>query len=242
MKKQTTYTIRLTLWSLAILLTGSFLFTGCGEDDPVVEPKDYGSSKVTFYHVNTGLVNEVAFFRSDSIPVSSTHPMYEGTVNATVPNGENLSYSVKGLDGTVLASTTGSHDSSQFATVIFSGNANQKDLFIAKSEKIEVAEGNVAIRFVHAASDAGPRSLKIGSAAGAPVASGISYMGASDKYVLVGSDTKALVIVDETTSKPPITLTVDLSSGKVWTVVFHGTEAPVDEAYKWTGSLISDQQ
>ena len=247
MNKRLLYMTRSAMLGLTALLLGTFLLTGCGgDDDPVEPPKDYGFSKVTFLHANPGRTNEVAFFRNDSTTISvpsKPRLAYDEMFVSTVPNGENLSYSVKAIDGTELANTTGSHDSSQIATLIFSGNATTSDLFLATTNSIATpGSGNVAIRFVHAAMNEGPRSLKLGSSSGATVVSDIAYKGASSAYVSIGSDTKILSIVDESTTPPTsIDLSVDLSVAKVWTVVLMGSKAALSDELKLKGKLIADQ-
>lgn len=241
MNKRTSHTIRLAFYSLAILLAGSFILAGCGEDDPVAPPKDYGFSPVTFLHVNTGLPTGVTFLWGDSTPVSSQSPIYGEFFKATVPNGESQKYTVKGLDGSTLATTTGAHDSSQYATVIFSGNVDQREVFVASTKKINPSGGKVAVRFVHAARDAGPRALKIGSPDGAPIASNIAYKGSSGAYISINADTDVLSIVDDSEAKDPINIPVNLTVGKAWTVIFHGSENAVNPEYRWKATLIADE-
>ncbi|MCE2504464.1 MAG: hypothetical protein J4G05_10470 [Chlorobi bacterium] len=54
MSEQLRNLLRFTTYGLAVLFPGSFGLTGCGEDDPVVPPKDLGFSSVTFLHANPG--------------------------------------------------------------------------------------------------------------------------------------------------------------------------------------------
>ncbi|MGE3802248.1 MAG: hypothetical protein AB7H80_14625 [Candidatus Kapaibacterium sp.] len=245
MKKRTGHTLRTALYSLALLLVGSFGLTGCGEDDPVTPPKDYGFSSVTFLHANPGRITGIAFFLGDTTLISadaSEQPQYEGTFKKTVPNGESQKYTVKDLSGTELASTTAAHDSSQYIMVIYSGNATASDVFVAATKKISSSSGGkVAVRFVHAAKDAGSRSLKIGAADGASIASNVSYKGASGAFISVDVATDTLWIVDESGAKAAIPVPVNLSVGEVWTIVFHGSEGALTPELKWRGTPIADK-
>ena len=230
---------------MAALLLGSFGLTGCGEDDPVT-PRDFGFSKVTFLHANPGRKDsKVAFFWGDTVAVSSSRPSYLGTLNATVPNGENLKYSVKALDGTTLALATGAHDSAQHAMVVYTGNALTDDLFVAATKKISSSSsGKAAVRFVHAAKDAGPRALKIGTPEGATIAANVSYQRASGAFISIDAATDTLWIVDNSDGKDPIPVPVNLSLANVWTIVFHGVENPadpvVDADLKWRGTPVAE--
>ena len=143
----------------------------------------------------------------------------------------------------VLGSGTGSHDSSKITTIVYAGDALLHEIFVATTTRIDPGAGNVAIRFIHAAKDAGARILKANSANGTTIATQ-SYKGASGSYVSIPTTTASLWIVDTATTnpKPPIEVPVlDLTSATSWSVVFYGTENPVTPNLAWTGQLIADE-
>jgi hypothetical protein len=246
MREQMSSHYRKLLGLLFTAALGAVTMVGCGGDDPVAPPPDLGSSSVTFLHVNPGRDAAVAFFRADTIQIGSgatATPQYAGFFKATVPNGTNLKYTAKATSGQVLASGTGSHDSSKIATVVYAGDALLHEIFVASTTRIEPGAGNVAIRFIHAAKDAGARILKANSANGTTISTQ-SYKGASGSYVTIPATTTSIWIVDTATTNPkaPIEVQIgDLSAATSWSVVFFGTENPVQPSLAWTGQLIADE-
>lgn len=231
------------LRGVAAVFAAALLVAGCGDDDgPSDPPKDYGISPVTFLHANPGRDGEVAFFRGETTRVGSDALAYGETFKVSVPNGENLNYMVKSLSGQTLTSTTGAHDSSQYAMVIYTGDATTDESFVVSTNKINPNTGNVAVRFIHAAKDAGTRSLHINDSTGAVVATNLAYKGGSETYVSVPIlGTSRFWIVDPTHSTPAIEVPVNLAFGSAWTIVFHGSRSAITEELEWMGTPIADE-
>lgn len=229
---------------LLTIAAAGLLLVGCNDDDgPTDPPRDFGTSNVTFLHVNPGREGAVAFFRGDSIRIGTQQTVdYESMFKASVPNGENLRYMVTSLSGQTLATATGSHDSSQITTVVYSGDAVTDDLFIVSTERITTNPGSVAVRFIHAAKDAGARSLHINDSVGAAVAQNLEYKEGNATFIsvpIVG--TTSFWIVDPTKNTAAIEVPINLAFGSAWTIVFHGARTAIDPDLRWQGSPIADE-
>lgn len=230
------------LWGLLVIAVSGMTAVGCGDDDPVDPPKDFGTSSVTFLHANPGRDGEVAFFRGETTRIGSDALGYAETFKATVPNGENLNYTIKSLSGQTLTSSTGTHDSSQYAMVVYTGDAVTDEAFVVATKKISTSTGNVAVRFVHAAKDAGERSLHINDSTGAAVQQNLAYKAGSTTYVSVPVlGTNSFWIVDPSHSTPAIEVPVNLAFGSAWTIVFHGARNAIDPNLAWKGTPVADQ-
>ncbi len=221
-----------------LLLGAGSMMVGCGEDDPVIPP-DFGESLVTFLHANPGRVGNVAFFRSDTIQITTMTPKYGEFFNAMTPNGSSIKYLVKATDGTSLKSVRAEQDSGKVTMVVFTGDANADEVFFAASTKGNTGT-NAAVRFVHAAKDAGTRDLRIGDPAGAAISSNLSYKGASGAYISVSTNTDTLWIVDPADAANNIAIPVTLTAGLGYSIVFHGSEGAIDPALQWQGLIIAD--
>ncbi len=224
--------------AMMILAAGATVLTGCGEDDPVTPP-DYGESSVTFLHANPGRPSGVGFYRNDSTQVGSGTTVYEGFFTATTPNGPSVKYTVKSGSGEALRSVSGAQDTVKNTMVVYTGSATTDSLFMASSTWTEPGT-NAAVRFIHASQGAGARDLRMGAPGGAAIAQNLRYKQANGSYITVPIATDTLWIVDPSDAANNVAVPINLMAGRGYSIVFIGTENPVDPQFAWKGLIIAD--
>lgn len=219
--------------ALGLITITGLLLTGCG-DDPVDPgpPEPEGFSRTTFFHANPAYTSEVYFYRGDTTDLS-VNLAYGKFVTREVPNGSDVKYSVKAADGTSLSSTSARFDSTLKEIVIFTGDANTREVIIASANSLtSIGASNAAVRFVHAEKDAQKKQILVNDTNGLVLtASTVSYKGGSEFVQVPTSSTARFWIVDPEKKETAIEVPAgNLTPGEHYTIVLHGAKAaPVNK-------------
>ncbi|MDB5034399.1 MAG: hypothetical protein JWQ98_1640 [Chlorobi bacterium] len=230
--------IRITLIQrlcmVLMLVAAGFGLNACS--DTATAPAPAGSSTVTIFHANPAYTSDVVV-RNDTTTLATLAYGTSGT--ASVGNGSR-SFTFRATDGTQLASTSITLDSTIAPWVIFSGDAGGKDGFSINTKKISATVGESAIRVINASKNAGDITLKVNSLTGASfTASALSYQKATDYVTFPSASTTKLIVLKGGNSILEIPLF--LSDTKSYTVVIYGsTDAAAVAPYKLAGKVIAD--
>ena len=225
---------------IAILMIG-ITAAGCGSDDPSGPPEPEGFSRITFMHANPAFTSEVFFFRGDTTNLNFSLT-YGNFTNREMPNGNSVKYTVKAADGTDLSSKSWKFDSTSKEMMIFSGDANTREVFLASTELLSgLGSGNAAVRFVHAQKDAQTRQILVNDTNGLVLtANAISYKNGSEFVQVPTSSTTRFWIVDPEKKETAIQVPAgNLTPSTYYTIVLHGAKsAPIN---KPVATLIAEQ-
>ncbi len=217
----------------AIMIT----MTGCSDDPSSPEPT--GTSQVTFIHANPAYTNQVGFYAGNATSFIGTLLGYGGAQVGTVNNG-GVTFHVKATTGEELASANTTLDSSTSTIVVFSGDAQNDELFSITTEKADPVAGNALVRFVHASKSEPKMDLRINNASGLKLATGIAYKQATDEFVSVPvSTTDALLVMDPSDNSVVDELSVTLMDGVSYTIIMYGAKAGVNE-YKTKLAIVAE--
>ena len=230
---------RTGLGLLAIL--AAFSAAGCG-DDPVDPgpPEPEGFSRITFLHANPAYTNEVFFYRGDTTSLNFSLT-YGNFANREVPNGSSVKYTIKGADGTTLTTGSSRFDSASREMLVFTGDANTRELFVASAPALDgISSTNAAVRFIHAEKDAQPKQILVNDTNGLVLsAATVAYKNGSEFAQVPTSSTTRFWVVDPEKKTAAIEVPAsNLNPGGYYTIVLHGAkEAPVN---KPVASLIAE--
>jgi len=226
---------------LTVVLIGPAL-TGCGDDEPTAPVELDGVSNITMMHANPGFANDVYFFRGSSTTLNVALT-YGNFSMQEIPNGNSVTLTAKGTDGTKLTSTSSKIDSGLHHMVIFTGSATSNELFVASTADLtDIGAGNAAVRFIHAEKDAKGRNLRLNNTNGPLLtASEVVYKKGSAFVTVPVSSTESFWIVNA--SDPDAAIQVDatgLEEGNYYAVVLHGAKAAVTQATQPKGTLVKE--
>lgn len=197
------------------------------------------SARVTVFHANPGFTSPVVF-TADSVTLGA-NVAYGATDAGTAKGSPGTTVNVKGTDGTQLASSSVTVDSTTDTWTLFCGDATDRDAFTASSAMIFPVSGEVAIRFINASKNAGSVSLKVNSLTGASLAGTTAYKGASNYTTNSAASITALFASDGSATPVAALTGLSLSSLKRYTVVLYGSKTATTGTYQPKLAIFQEQ-